>query len=71
MLFPIVIALLVAGVIAYYIFKGKKKLEIVPSVTPVVKKPAVETEEVGYESAPVVVEEKPKKARKPRAKKNA
>lgn len=70
MLFPIVIALLVAGTVAYFIFKGKKKVEIVPSVTPIVKIPS-ELEEVGYESAPVVSEEKSKKARKPRAKKNA
>lgn len=70
MLFPIIITLLVAGTVAYFIFKGKKKIEIVPSTTPVTK--TSPEQEVGYESAPVVVEEKPKKAaRKPRAKKNA
>lgn len=67
MLFPIVIAALVAGTVAYFIFKGKKTVNVVPPITPV-EEPV---EEVGYESAPSVVEEKPKKARKPRAKKNA
>lgn len=79
MLFPIVIALLVAGTVAYsyFLFKKKKKTETThltrPSVKPIVKKVEIlpEPEEVGYESAPVVSEEKSKKARKPRAKKNA
>ena len=44
---------------------SKEKSEDTPVVKP------VEEEPVGYETNSVAVEEKPKKARKPRAKKNA
>ena len=79
MLFPIIITLLVAGSIAYsyFLFKKKKTTETThltrPSVKPIVKKVEIlpEPEEIGYEAASPVTETDSKKARKPRAKKNA
>ena len=68
MLFPIIIALLAACTVTYLIFKSKKNEDVKPPVTTIEES----IEEVGYESAsPIVFEETPKKARKPRAKKDA
>jgi len=56
----IIIALLVAGTVAYFIFKSKEK----PTSS------SEEPTDVGYESAPSITIEKPKKSRKPRTKRD-